>query len=544
MKIDKFRPAKLEDTTIIPDSLVASIDLGSNSFKLMIARIKLHEDIFHLQEIDTIKSTIRLAAGIDENGYLTDDAMNKALSTLLRFSDRIQNFSKKNVTAVATNVFRVAKNGSKFLKQCEEVLGFKIHLLSGEDEARFVFQGASHVAPFCPGKRLVIDIGGSSTEIILGQDEKINVFDSLQLGCVTHSEEFFKQGKFEKEFFDKAIEKAKEIIKPSAKKYHPHSFLQVVGSSGTIRAVADIISMNQFDAIAKLPIGDVGTLITIKGLNKVKEHLIKAKNIDFINLAGLKTQRKPVIAGGLSILIAIFEIFKIEMMEVSESAIMYGALHEAILNNIKTKEDDYAAASKKIIHYDDYEPHHDRREDEVDDWVNQFSVDKLQARRISRLAQEIYKNFSKKDDSSYQNSKKILKWACKLHEIGLVINARQYHLHSSYIISHKELSAFSISDQARLASLVMAHRGRLEKINLDKNYLDWGLLFALRVAFIFHKKRIEIDLPKMNFKLKSEVKVLEIDKKWLDKFPFIHFGLQKESISWERLKTAFRLEFK
>ena len=526
----------------IPNNLVAGLDLGSNSFKLMIARIKFHKDKLHVQEIDTIKSTLRLSAGISADGNINDETFDKALSTLMRFGDRIQDFPKNSVTVVATNAFRVAKNGDNLIREGEKLLGFPIKLLSGKDEAELVFQGASHVAPFCEGSRLVIDIGGSSTEIILGKDEKISVFDSLQMGCVTFSRDFFLDGKLTEKNFSLAESRAEKILKNIFKKYKKFSYQQVVGSSGTIRAIADIIAANNLDHLSKLPIDNIGTLITLKGLEQIKQYLIDAGDTKKLNLNGLKTERKPVIAGGLSVLLAIFKVFKIEMMEVSESAIIFGAIHESILKNINIQsQDKYAGVSKKIIPIDDFDSEYDRRIDEVAEWAKQFSVDLPQAKRVSALATEIFKNLSSEDNESYQNSHKILQWASMLHEIGLAINYRKYNVHSAYIISNKELTAFTISDQARLASLVLGHRGNLEKIKFPSDYMDWALLFALRVAYIFYKKRNNQLLPKCTYMEKKSKKYLVIDEAWLKNYPFLRFGLTKELNIWKKIDCQYQL---
>ncbi|NQW35347.1 MAG: Ppx/GppA family phosphatase [Methylophilales bacterium] len=531
----------MDDSSKIPDQLVAGIDLGSNSFKLMIARVKNHAGSFHLQEIDTIRSTIRLANGLDKDNKLDDETINKALNTLMRFGDRIQNFPKKNVCVIATNTFRIAKNAKFLIEEGEKLLGFPINVISGEDEARLVFTGAEHVSPICEDNRFVIDIGGSSTELIVGKNNKIKTYDSLQLGCVTTNKVFFNDGKFNQQNFEFAIAESAKMVKAVSQKYLGLTWNQVIGSSGTCRAIADIISANHFNDNPILPVTNLGGIITRSGLEAIKLELIKSKTVDNLKISGLKSDRKPVIGGGLSILIAIFQEFEIESMEVSESAIIYGALHEAIISKIHKKGSKYVASNKKIRPVKEYEKKMDRREQEVLDWAEQFTIDKSQADRMITFCNQLYKKISQKKDQDYKNTKKILEWACMLHEIGLVINFRQYQQHSSYIISNKELTAFSKSDQARLSSLVLCHRGRLDKLNLSSCYVDWSALICLRLSFIFFKKRINHKIPEIKIAEEDGKINIIVDESWISEYPFIKFGITKEALSLEKTKSNFRI---
>ena len=531
----------MDDSSKIPDHLVAGIDLGSNSFKLMIARVQEHGGTFHLQEIDTIKSTVRLANGLDEKNKLDDETINKALNTLMRFGDRIQNFPKKNVCVIATNTFRVAKNAKFLIEEGEKLLGFPIKVISGEDEARLVFTGAEHVSPICDSNRFVIDIGGSSTELIVGKSDKIETYDSLQLGCVTSSRKFFNDGIYNQKNLDAAIAESAKIIRMVSSRYLKLSWDQVVGSSGTCRAIADIISANHLNDNPVLPVSDLGGVITRDGLEAIKSELIKFKNITDLKISGLKSDRKPVIGGGLAVLIAIFEEFKIKSMEVSESAIIYGALHEAIINKIEKKGYKYIGSNKKIRRVNKNDKKIDRRAQEVFEWAEQFKVDKIQSYRMIDFCNVLYKKVNQEKNYNYKNSKKILEWACLLHEIGLVINYRQYQMHSSYIISNKELTAFSKNDQARLASLVLCHRGRLDKFNLSSCYIDWGLLITLRLSFIFFKKRMDIEIPEIRIREEDGKIIIVIEEAWINKYPFIKFGITKESLSLEKTQTNFRI---
>tara|TARA_X000001036_G_scaffold122198_1_gene115720 strand:+ start:4403 stop:6025 length:1623 start_codon:yes stop_codon:yes gene_type:complete len=530
-----------DKNNLIEESLVAGIDLGSNTFKLMIAKIRKNGDAFKIQELDTVKSTVRLAAGLDKENILSEEIIDKALNCLLRFGDRVRNFPKNNVCIIATNTFRKAQNAKTLIIQGEKLLGFPINVLSGAEEARLVFKGSSHVSPVCSGERMVIDLGGSSTEIVLGFEDKVNKYDSLQMGCVTSTKQFFQDGNITKKNFSNAIDNAKKIIEKGNLNYKKLSWHQVIGSSGTARAVADLISLNHFDDINKLPINDLGGIITLKGLYKIKEHILAFSNCSKIKLLGLKNERRPVLAGGLSILIAIFEIFKIKQMEVSESAIIFGALHQALISNLQEKNKDYKAIHKQIIKKEDFVSTIDRRAQEVNDWSEQFTIDQEQASRLSKLSINIYKKININRNKEYYNSKKLLDWACRLHEIGLVINYRQYQYHSSYIISHKELTAFSSNDQARLASLVLGHKSRLDKLNFKKDYIDWPLLLSLRISFIIYKKRKNFDLPEIKIENKSNKITVIIDKNWLDKKPFTKFGILKEAASWKKFFTQYEL---
>lgn len=523
--------------------LVAGIDLGSNSFKLMIARVKKKGNEFHLREIDTIKSTVRLASGLSEDNVLSDEIIDKALNALMRFGDRLQNFPKKNVCVIATNTFRIGTNSKILIKEGEKLLGFPIKILSGEEEAKLVFKGSSHVSPVCKGNRLVIDLGGGSTEIILGEENNIKAYDSLQLGCVTWTKKFFSDGKITEQKIDDAINHARSVALKVYRKYKKLPWSQVIGSSGSSRALADIISLNHFDDINKLPINDVGGTITLKGLQEIKKNILLVSNISDIKIEGLKNERRPVLLGGLTALIGLFEVFDIKQMEVSESAIIYGALHDALLTNIQEKNKNYTGIHKKIMRKKDSQINIDRRSQVVNDWAEQFSVDLYQANRLSVFSANLFKKINKERDEIFYNSTKLLNWACILHEIGLVINYRQYQYHSSYIISHKELTTFTNEDQARLASLVMGHKSRLDKLNFNQDYIDWGLLISLRLAFIVYKKRSDYPGPKIDVKKIKDKIIIKIEKKWFYKEPFIKYGIIKEASLLKKISSKYEIIF-
>ncbi|MDA0942156.1 MAG: exopolyphosphatase, partial [Proteobacteria bacterium] len=303
------------------ENLVAAIDLGSNSFKLMIAKIVLTNGIYHIEELDTIKESIKIASGLNNKGILSDKYVKKAYETLIRFGDRLRRFDQNSVTAVGTFTLRSVKN-KNFLENAQKLLGFNIDIISGEEEAAYIYDGVMHLSPESEGDQLIIDVGGGSTEIIIGDRKKLLNATSLTLGCVTSAVSFFDGTKITEQSFKRAVDHAKKIIhKNISKEFHAPK--NVIGTSGTCRAIADIILLNNLDTTTNSPIDEIGGFITLKGINKIKQELLDAGDVECSTLSGIKNERKPVIASGLSILAALFEELKIKQMEVTESALLY-----------------------------------------------------------------------------------------------------------------------------------------------------------------------------------------------------------------------------
>ena len=515
------------------ENLVAAIDLGSNSFKLMIAKIVLTNGIYHIEELDTIKESIKIASGLNNKGILSEKYVKKAYETLIRFGDRLRRFDQNSVTAVGTFTLRSVKN-KNFLENAQKLLGFNIDIISGEEEAAYIYDGVMHLSPESEGDQLIIDVGGGSTEIIIGDRKKLLNATSLTLGCVTSAVSFFDGTKITEQSFKRAVDHAKKIIhKNISKEFHAPK--NVIGTSGTCRAIADIILLNNLDTTTNSPIDEIGGFITLKGINKIKQELLDAGDVECSTLSGIKNERKPVIASGLSILAALFEELKIKQMEVTESALLYGSIHRKLFNLIG-RPDKVIGAYKKIIPIDFNDLNRDQCEEEIKILENKFYVDDKQTQRVFLTASHFANHLIKKNSDL-----KILLWAIRLLEIGKSINLKNYQIYSSYIISNSELHGFTNKEKIRLSTLVHAHRSSLSKYNFNINYIDWSMLFIIRISYILCKNRELINVA--NIKIINYDKELKIkfEKEWLTQNPYLAFRLGKEKSYWKKINSKFKI---
>jgi exopolyphosphatase / guanosine-5'-triphosphate,3'-diphosphate pyrophosphatase len=515
------------------ENLVAAIDLGSNSFKLMIAKIVLTNGIYHIEELDTIKESIKIASGLNNKGILSEKYVKKAYETLIRFGDRLRRFDQNSVTAVGTFTLRSVKN-KNFLENAQKLLGFNIDIISGEEEAAYIYDGVMHLSPESEGDQLIIDVGGGSTEIIIGDRKKLLNATSLTLGCVTSAVSFFDGTKITEQSFKRAVDHAKKIIhKNISKEFHAPK--NVIGTSGTCRAIADIILLNNLDTTTNSPIDEIGGFITLKGINKIKQELLDAGDVECSTLSGIKNERKPVIASGLSILAALFEELKIKQMEVTESALLYGSIHRKLFNLIG-RPDKVIGAYKKIIPIDFNDLNRDQCEEEIKILENKFYVDDKQTQRVFLTASHFANHLIKKNSDL-----KILLWAIRLLEIGKSIKLKNYQIYSSYIISNSELHGFTNKEKIRLSTLVHAHRSSLSKYNFNINYIDWSMLFIIRISYILCKNRELINVA--NIKIINSDKELKIkfEKEWLTQNPYLAFRLGKEKSYWKKINSKFKI---
>lgn len=520
------------------EALVAAVDLGSNSFKLMIAKITYQKKILHIQELDTIKESIKLAEGIDEKGNLDEKYKKKALEVLIRFGDRLRRFNKKNVVAIGTYTLRTIKN-KNFINHAQKLLGFDIDIVSGDQEAKLIYDGVLHVSPEIEGDQLIIDIGGGSTEIIIGDQKNIKFAKSLKLGCVSFAKYFNGTSCKEKEFSN-CINAVKKTISP----YKDHCLLRnrVIGTSGTFRAIADIVRVNNLDSLSYSPIDNIGGFITKKSLNLIYKDFIKAKDVNSSLLSGIKSDRKKVIAPGLAIMIGLTDELGIKQIEVTESALMYGAIQNKLMSLFKTPKT-AVGAYKKIIPLDEYTKIEDKCSEEIELLEEKFHADFKQTSRVNTTAIALYNLIVKKTKTTNETFK-ILKWATKLLEIGKSINLKDYEKHSSYIISNSELHGFSKIEQIRLATLIAAHRGSLNNLKFNKKYIDWEILFILRVSYIFCKNRELLDLKFISIEKAKQKTTLLIDKKWSLINPYISSRLEKEDSYWKKINIGFRIKIR
>ena len=501
--------------------LVAAVDLGSNSFRMVIARVIQSASGTQLQPIDTLRESVRMASGLSEDKRLDQKSMQRGLAAIHRFGDRLRGFNAKQVRAVATNTLRVARNADEFIHEAEKLLGFPIEVVKGREEARLIYIGASHDAPACDEKRFVLDIGGGSTEFIIGDGYEPKLLESLYIGCVSYSQNFFPGGLVDAHCFKQAELSARREIEAITGQFLKSGWKQSIGSSGTARAIAELIAQNGFNGPPhELPVDDMGGLITKEGLLALKNSLIESVYIDRSTLLGLKNDRRPVLPGGLAIMLAAFEELGIERMEVTEAALRLGVLYDLIGRS----------------------QHHDMRFVTVEQFMQRYGVDRQQAQRVSRTALHFLNQFPNPKHGNRKDNEQILAWAAKLHEIGLSITHNGYHKHSAYIATHADMPGFSKLDQARLAALLLGHTGKLGKISVTSNYIDWRMLFSLRLAHVLCRRRTDEDISDVVVKERESGFLVRISKEWTKKNPLTQFGLEKESADWKKIGRELTIE--
>jgi exopolyphosphatase/guanosine-5'-triphosphate,3'-diphosphate pyrophosphatase len=501
--------------------LIASVDLGSNSFRMVVAQIIETPSGFQLRPVDTLRDPIKLAAGLDADKNLDADAFARGLSSIRRFGERLRSFSPMQVRAVATNTLRVARNASQFIHQAELALGFPIEVIAGREEARLVYVGASHGAPASAGNRLVIDVGGGSTEFIIGHGYEAKLMESLYIGCVSHSQKFFVNGNVDSYSFKQAELAARQEIQILSKEYRKKGWDQVIGSSGTAKAIAELIVLNGFDGMSGNSSGfDANGLITRDGLENLKNSLIESELMQNSKLIGLKPDRRHVLPGGLAIMIAAFDELGIESMEIVEAALRMGVLY------------DFLGRAQ----------HHDMRFVTVEQFMKRYAVDIEQAMRVEQIATNFLEQFPMPENEDRMNNIALLGWAARLHEIGLSISHNGYHKHSAYITANADMPGFSKNDQSRLSALLLGHIGKLAKVSSSNQFIDWRMLFCLRLALVLSRRRMTEELPEILVQQTSSGYKVSIPKKWLENHPLTEFSLAKEADDWNKINHDYVID--
>ncbi|MBU3584464.1 Ppx/GppA family phosphatase [Polynucleobacter sp. 15G-AUS-farblos] len=479
-----------------------------------------------LRPIDTLRESVRLAAGLTDNKLLGNDAYQRGLTAIRRFGERIRGFDPSLVRAVATNTLRVAKNAHQFVEDAQDALGFPIEVIAGVEEARLIYIGAAHEVPAVHGNRLVVDIGGGSTEFIIGKGYEPKLMESLYIGCVSHSMRFFPKGNIDSHAFKEAELAARREIQVISGAYLKSGWKQVIGSSGTARALAELISQNELNGhIDNLTMGHLSTgsgLITREGLKSLKKHLLKYEHVSQVQLIGLKDDRRSVWPGGLAIMLAVFDELGIDSMEVTDAALRVGVLYDLLGRS----------------------QHHDMRYVTVEQFMQRYTVDREQATRVGKLAGEFLAQLPKPDIENRSDNIALLQWAANLHEIGLSISHNGYHKHSAYIAGNADMPGFSKNDQARLAALLIGHAGKLGKLANNPGFNDWRMLFCLRLAQVLCRGRNDNDLPKVKVSEHGGSYLVSLAKEWANEHPLTEFSLQKEAAEWERIGRSYELSLK
>lgn len=479
--------------------MLAAVDLGSNSFRMHIAR---HEgDV--IKVIKSARDPIRLAAGLDKNGNLTPEAIQKAINCLARFREILNAYPVENLRVVATNTIRIAKNAAQLLPLAEAAIGCPIEVISGEEEGRLIYIGVSNAVVVPGERRLVLDIGGGSTEVILGRGHEILKVESFSIGTVKHSASFFPDGRLTDAAFEAAILSARSMFEDAAPPYQPQHWRKAYGSSGTMRAISD--------AICKGGLGD-GTL-TLKSLNALKQYCVQCGQLDQLELSGIKPERVAMIVGGLAILIGLMTEFNISVLLPIEAGLRMGVMWDL-----------YLRATRR-----------DRREVAVESFAKIFRTDMSRANRVADMVRSLYLQLKPAGDTYVR----LLQWSATLHEVGMAISHTGYHKHGAYMIENADMAGFTTREQRIMSKLILSQKGNLRKVGDGLADQDFAkAVLALRLAVMLMHSRAEIDFEDVRLKMKGRVE-LEMKRDWVSVHPTVAYWLQKEIEAWREVGIDF-----
>ncbi len=494
-----------------PPQVLAAVDLGSNSFHLEIARVVDQ----HLYPLDAHKETVRLGGGVTPDKRIEPKTAARALDALRLFAERLRGLPPEAVRVVGTNALRMALNAKEFIREAETTLGFPIEIIAGREEARLIYLGVAHSLPAVPHNRLVIDIGGGSTEFIIGHALKPKVAESLYMGCVSFSSRFFADGKTDKRSFKQAELAARREIEIITAKYHKTGWKETIGSSGTAKALAGILQES----------GQGDGSITLAGLEWLRTLAIKAGGFGEINLPGVRPDRVPVLPGGLAIMIAIFEELALKRMQVADTALRTGVLYDLMGRT----------------------HHADVRDATVDQFAKRYHVDTLQAGRVKELAlrflRQMRPDLDPENDEKDHNLLYNLKWVARLHEIGISIAQSGFHKHTAYVLANADMPGFSRSEQVELSQLALAQRGKLIKVagllNSDREFRDQ--VFCLRLAVLLFRSRRALETKLFSVTREPGGYVLRIASDWLAEHSLTEYGLRAEAEEWRACGIALEM---
>ncbi|MBM4206459.1 MAG: exopolyphosphatase [Gammaproteobacteria bacterium] len=494
-----------------PPRYVAAVDLGSNSFHMIVCRLSNGK----LQTVDRLREMVRLAAGLDKKNVLDNDTQKRALACLERFGERIRDFPPDSVRAVGTNTLRQAKNAQEFLEKAEKALNHRIHVISGVEEARLIYQGVAHSVASTADLRLVVDIGGGSTEYIIGSEDIAKKKESVKMGCVSISNRFFSDGKLTKPAFNKALLYAEQQLEPFQKKFHRKHWQEAIGSSGSWRSIDKVLQAAGWSKNG----------ITMNGLEQLLSYLKQCSHINDINLPDLDKERTPVFPGGAVIAYATFKMLDIEQMIVSD-----GALREGLIQDLlgRIYNCDIRSATVKSL-------------------AERYHTDQQHCARINYTVRKMLAQLGANCPlPNNPEAKQFLDWACDLHEIGHDIAHTQYHKHSAYIIENGDLAGFTHQDQLLLGAIVRQHRKKLSLSAFTDLHAPWDKLaplmtIILRLAVVLHRNRLDHELPEFRLSIVKTKIELRFPAHWLMQSPLTHADLIQEA---DYLKSAgYKLAF-
>ena len=473
--------------------MLAVVDMGSNSFRLEVGRVE-GEQIFRL---DTWRETLRIGAGLDAKGRLTASAQRAALACLARFAERLRGLHPGAVRAVATNTFRIAANAAEFLPKAEAALGFPIDIIGGHEEARLIYLGVAHVLPASTAPRLVIDIGGGSTEFIVGRGLDPERLESLKVGCVGMTQRFFAGGTLSAGAFRAAETHARAEIEAIAKDFDRSQWREAYASSGTALALAEILESNGLSAGG----------ITPEGLARLRKRMIGAGHVSRLRLEGLKPARAPVLAGGFAVMHAAVAELRVDRINPVGGALRLGVLYDLLGRTVDR----------------------DARVVTVERFLERYRIDRAHAERISALARALYERAAPAPDA---DTAQAVAWAGLLHEVGYTVSHIGFHKHGAYILQHADMPGFSAGEQSRLSLLVLACRGGLDKVQGALRDPDTrAQVLALRLAVLLHHARRPIDAPRIRVEVGKTIR-FGLSKRWLAAHPLTEHLLAKELAEW------------
>jgi exopolyphosphatase/guanosine-5'-triphosphate,3'-diphosphate pyrophosphatase len=488
---------------MIQQPVLAAVDLGSNSFRLQVAKVEGEQ----LYMLDGLRESVRLAAGLTPDNYLDAPAQQRALAALARFAERLRDLPPEAVRVVGTNSLRVAENAAEFIAKAEQVLGFPIEVIYGREEARLIYLGVAHGLPQTDDNLLVMDIGGGSTEFIIGHGLNPIKLESLNMGCVSFSSRFFPDGKVTKHNLLQAELAARNELQTIVAEYKG-LWQKAIGSSGTAKAIAEILELNGYSQSG----------ITRDGLNALRAHLLKVGDVQKLTLQGLRPERLPALAGGFAIMYAAFDELGIAHMEQGLSALREGVLYDLwgrFHNN-------------------------DMRDVTVQHFMKRYHVDVRQAERVKKLSAVLARQLS--GDKASESALQVLGWVALLHGVGIRVAHNGYHKHTSYILANADMPGFSKKEQIRLSLLALAHRGNLKKLHGQlTNPEDCVLAMSLRLSALFYRNRSDAVLPEMNASFNGSKYSLTMESDWLKQNPLTEAALREEVKQWKSLGVTMQL---
>ena len=484
--------------------VLAAIDMGSNSFRLELAQF-VHGEY---RRIDYLKDTVRLGAGLDSQGRLSEEAAQRGLACLGRFAKRLAGIPATQVRAVATQTLREARNRDEFLLRARDVLSYPIEVISGREEARLIYAGVARLQP-SESPRLVVDIGGRSTEMILGKGRTPRLAESFQVGSVSLSMKYFADGRFTEGAFRAAQVAAGAELEEALQPFARGQWKEALGASGTVGAVSQIL----------LASGITDGTITPEGLRWCIEQCLRAGHHEAVDLPGLKPDRRPVLGGGLSILYTLAMQFGIARLQPARGALRQGVIFDL----------DERLRSGQDRHY------RDMRDSGVRELQRRFGVDQDQAARVQALALALHHEVEPDADAE---ARRELGWAAALHEIGMVVSHHDHHRHSAYIVANADAPGFSQSQQRRIAGLVLGQRGGLRKIegSLTEDSFAWQVM-CLRLAALLLHAREAVDAAAAKLVRLGASATLSLDARWAEAHPRSLHLLREEAAAWSRVDS-------